>query len=52
MSVKNVEKKTEAATLILEVEKERFDAATDQAYRQNRKNILVPGLPQGKAPRK
>ena len=52
MSVKNVEKENGSATLILEVEKERFDAATDQAYRQNRKNILVPGFRKGKAPRK
>ena len=52
MNVKSVEKEKGAAKLVLEVEKARFDAAVDAAYRKNRKDIFVPGFRKGKAPRK
>ncbi len=52
MNLKNVEKENGSATLVVEVEKEKFEAAIHQAYLKNRKNILVPGFRKGKAPRK
>ena len=52
MNVKSVEKEKSAAKLVLEVEKARFDAAVDTAYRKNRKDIYIPGFRKGKAPRK
>ncbi len=52
MNVKSVEKEKSSAKLLLEVEKARFDAAVEAAYRKNRKDIFVPGFRKGKAPRK
>jgi len=52
MNVKSVEKEKSAAKLVLEVEKARFDAAVETAYRKNRKDIYIPGFRKGKAPRK
>lgn len=52
MNLKNVEKENGSATLVVEVEKEKFEAAIHQAYLKNRKSILVPGFRKGKAPRK
>ena len=53
MKLRNVEK-TEANTAVMtiEVTKEEFDKGLDQAYRQGRKDITVPGFRKGKAPRK
>ena len=52
MNVKSCEKQGSTATLVLEVEKARFDAALETAYRKNRGQINVPGFRRGKAPRK
>ena len=53
MNVKNVEKsENNTASVVLEFEKAAFENALNQAYRKNRKDILVPGFRKGKAPRK
>ena len=52
MNVKSVEKEKSSVKLVMEVEKARFDAAVDAAYRKNRKDIYIPGFRKGKAPRK
>lgn len=40
------------AKLTVEVDKERWDKALDQAYNRQKKNIQLPGFRKGKAPRK
>ncbi|MDD3165123.1 MAG: trigger factor [Oscillospiraceae bacterium] len=52
MNVKNIEKENGSAKLVVEIERERFQAAVDKAYRKNRGQIMVPGFRKGKAPRK
>ena len=53
MNVKSVEKKENStATLVLEVERAKFQTALDKAYRQVKNDIYIPGFRKGKAPRK
>jgi trigger factor len=53
MNVKSVEKaENNTAKLVLEFDKVAFENALNQAYKNNRKDILVPGFRKGKAPRK
>ena len=52
MNVKNVEKENGKAKIVIEIGKEQFEAAVNQAYLKERKHIMVPGFRKGKAPRK
>ena len=53
MNVKSVEKtENSTAKLVLEVEKDQFQAALDKAYRKVKNDIYIPGFRKGKAPRK
>ena len=53
MNVKSVEKnENSTAKVVLEVEKDKFQAALDKAYRKVRNDIYIPGFRKGKAPRK
>lgn len=52
MIVKSVEKENGKATLAIEIEKDQFEPALQQAYLKNRGRIQVPGFRKGKAPRK
>ncbi len=53
MTVKSCERnENNTAKLVLEIDKETFEKHIDQAYRQARGRILVPGFRKGKAPRK
>ena len=52
MNVKSVEKENGTAKIVVEVEKDVFEAGLSKAYLKNRKNILIPGFRKGKAPRK
>ena len=53
MNVKSVEKnENSTARVVLEVEKDKFQAALDKAYRKVKNNIYIPGFRKGKAPRK
>lgn len=52
MNVKNVEKKeNNQAAFQVEIDKEAFEEAINNAYLKNKKNISVPGFRKGKAPR-
>ena len=52
MIVKNVEQKEKnQATFQVEIDKEAFEEAINNAYLKNKKNISVPGFRKGKAPR-
>ena len=52
MTVKNVEKNGNQATLVIEIEKEKMELGANKAYMKARKNIMIPGFRKGKAPRK
>jgi trigger factor len=53
MEVKNVEKREKnTAAITIEVSREEFDKALNEAYKKNRNSIMVPGFRKGKAPRK
>ena len=52
MNVKSVEKENGKAKIVIEIGKEQFEAAVNQAYLKERKQILIPGFRKGKAPRK
>lgn len=52
MNVKSAEKEKGSAKIVVEIEKDEFTKALDQAYAKCRKNILIPGFRKGKAPRK
>ena len=53
MNVKSVEKtENSTAKVVLEVEKDQFQAALDKAYRKVKNDIYIPGFRKGKAPRK
>lgn len=49
VSLEKIENNT--AYLNLEVDKEQFEAALEQAYRKNAKHFTIPGFRKGKAPR-
>ncbi len=53
MNIKSIEKpEVNTVVLTVEVSKEEFEAAQEQAYRKNVGKMNVPGFRKGKAPRK
>ena len=52
MNVKNIEKKGNEATIVVEIDKELMEAGVNKAYAKARKSIMIPGFRKGKAPRK
>lgn len=52
MNVKNIEKKGNEATIVVEIDKELMESGVNKAYMKARKNIVIPGFRKGKAPRK
>ena len=52
MNVKNIEKKGNEATIVVEIDKELMESGVSKAYAKARKNIMIPGFRKGKAPRK
>ena len=53
MKIKSNEKKENSAVeLIVEVGAAEFEAAIERAYNKQKKNIMIPGVRKGKAPRK
>ncbi len=52
MNVKNIEKKGNETTIVVEIDKELMEAGVNKAYLKTRKNIMIPGFRKGKAPRK
>ncbi len=52
MNVKNIEKKGNETTIIVEIDKELMESGVNKAYTKARKNIMIPGFRKGKAPRK
>ena len=51
MNVKNIEKKGNEATIVVEIDKELMESGVNKAYMKARKNIMIPGFRKGKAPR-
>ena len=52
MQVKNIEKKGNQATVVVEIDHELMESGVNKAYMKARKSIMVPGFRKGKAPRK
>ncbi len=52
MNVKNIEKKGNESTIVVEIDKELMEKGINAAYMKARKNIMIPGFRKGKAPRK
>ena len=52
MIIKNIEKKDNKATIVVEIEKDLMEKGAQAAYLKQRKSIMVPGFRKGKAPRK
>ncbi len=52
MNVKSAEKANGNAKVVIEIEKQEFEAALNKAYNKCKKDIFVPGFRKGKAPRK
>ena len=52
MTIKNIEKKGNEATIVVEIDKELMESGVNKAYMKARKSILIPGFRKGKAPRK
>ena len=52
MNVKQETRENNRLNIVVEVEKEVFEAGISKAYLKNRKYIAVPGFRKGKAPRK
>ena len=52
MNVKSTEKANGKAKIVVEIEKQEFEAALNKAYNKAKKDIMVPGFRKGKAPRK
>ena len=52
MIVKNIEKKGNTATIVVELDKELMEKGVNAAYMKARKQIMIPGFRKGKAPRK
>jgi len=52
MTVKNIEKNGNQATIVVEIDKELMETGAQKAYLKARKNIQLPGFRKGKAPRK
>ncbi len=51
MTVKNIEKKGNLATIVVEIDKDLMESGVQKAYLKARKNIQIPGFRKGKAPR-
>ena len=52
MNVKSIEKNSNQATIVVEIDKELMEKGVNAAYLKARKNIMIPGFRKGKAPRK
>ena len=52
MNVKNIERKGNETTIVVEIDKELMEQGVNAAYLKQRKNIQIPGFRRGKAPRK
>ena len=52
MNVKNIERKGNETTIVVEIDKELMEKGVNAAYLKQRKNIQLPGFRRGKAPRK
>ena len=52
MNIKNIEKKGNETTIVVEIDKELMESGVNEAYLKARKNIAIPGFRKGKAPRK
>ena len=52
MTVKNIEKNSNQATITVEIDKELMEKGVNAAYNKARKQIQIPGFRKGKAPRK
>ena len=52
MNIKNIEKKGNETTIVVEIDKELMESGVSKAYMKERKNIMLPGFRKGKAPRK
>ncbi len=51
MTVKNIERNGNQATIVVEIDKELMETGVQKAYLKARKNIQIPGFRKGKAPR-
>ena len=52
MNVKNIEKKGNEVTIVVEIDKDLMEKGVNAAYMKARKQIMIPGFRKGKAPRK
>ena len=52
MTVKNIERNGNKATVVVEIDKELMEKGVNAAYLKARKQIMIPGFRKGKAPRK
>ena len=52
MNVKSAEQANGSAKIVVEIEKQEFEAALNKAYNKCKKDIMIPGFRKGKAPRK
>ena len=52
MTVKNIERNGNKATIVVEIDKELMEKGVNAAYLKARKQIMLPGFRKGKAPRK
>ena len=52
MTIKNIEKNGNKATVVVEIDKELMEKGANAAYLKARKQIQLPGFRKGKAPRK
>ena len=52
MTIKNVERNGNKATVVVEIDKELMEKGVNAAYLKARKQIMIPGFRKGKAPRK
>ena len=52
MTVKNIERNGNQATITIAIDKELMEKGVNAAYLKARKNIQIPGFRKGKAPRK
>ena len=52
MTIKNIERNGNKATVVVEIDKELMEKGVNAAYLKARKQIALPGFRKGKAPRK
>ena len=52
MNVKSTERNGNEATIVVEIDKELMESGVNKAYLKARKQIMLPGIRKGKAPRK